>query len=297
VGKVEQGVKVFWEDGHVQKVSEVRTRAIEEITAGEVPEKDRSKDLRSRWVTSSVRIFVSPRMPPFVLPSGYSRIRVVNSFDELISTPFGDGVNGLCWPRTLAGHFDEIVACLDVGEGITTLDDEHLRALPLSAAGQAARDILLQDQERLRAHGLEPVLDCINGCPRDDESAVVPTDVYSFHADSATAAADTWLCSYHVSATEGLRNDEAKRRVDVPETRARLLELYGGQDDAGFREFLQENCYDLHYAPLPHARPFSFGLGNLWRIAVDYPGSPVPPCIHRAPETVPGQPPRLLLLS
>ncbi len=41
----------------------------------------------------------------------------------------------------------------------------------------------------------------------------------------------------------------------------------------------------------------SFGLGNLWRIAVDYPGSPVPPCIHRAPITRPGRPPRLLLIS
>ena len=27
------------------------------------------------------------------------------------------------------------------------------------------------------------------------------------------------------------------------------------------------------------------------------PGSPVPPCIHRAPETHPGDPPRLLLIS
>ena len=64
-----------------------------------------------------------------------------------------------------------------------------------------------------------------------------------------------------------------------------------------FREYQAENCYDLHYAPLPHARPFSFGRGNLWRIAVDYPGNPVPPCIHRAPTTLPGQPPRLLLIS
>ena len=36
---------------------------------------------------------------------------------------------------------------------------------------------------------------------------------------------------------------------------------------------------------------------HLWRIAVDYPGSPVPPCVHRAPETRPGRPPRLLLIS
>jgi hypothetical protein len=85
--------------------------------------------------------------------------------------------------------------------------------------------------------------------------------------------------------------------VDIPATRAELLRLFGGEDNDDFREYLKENCYDLHYAPIPTARPFSFGLGNLWRIAVDYPCSPVPPCLHRAPETLPGQPPRLLLIS
>jgi hypothetical protein len=30
---------------------------------------------------------------------------------------------------------------------------------------------------------------------------------------------------------------------------------------------------------------------------VAYPDSPVLPCIHRAPETCPGDPPRLLLIS
>jgi hypothetical protein len=109
--------------------------------------------------------------------------------------------------------------------------------------------------------------------------------------------ADTYLCSYTEAASEGLRNDEAVRHVDIPETRAQLLEEFGGEDDDAFLEFLNGNYYDLHYAPLPHAQPFSFGLGNLWRIAIEYPGSPVPPCIHRAPTTFPGQSPRLLLIS
>jgi hypothetical protein len=238
-----------------------------------------------------------PRMLSFIPPSSYSRIKVVNSFDELISTPFAAGVNALCWPRTLPGDFGEIVKRLGVEKGITTVDDARLGGLLLSDAGKIARDILLEDQELLRARGLSPVLDCIDGCPRDDASAVIPTDVYSFHADSAPVAADTWLCSYHVAATEGLRNDEARRRIDIPETRARLVQLFGGEDGDGFREFLAENCYDLHYVPTENARPFSFGLGNLWRIAIEHPDCPVPPCIHRAPETLPGQPPRLLLLS
>jgi hypothetical protein len=80
-------------------------------------------------------------------------------------------------------------------------------------------------------------------------------------------------------------------------TRAELLSAFGGDDGPDFRAFLTDHCYDLHYAPAAGARPFSFGHGNLWRIATDYPGSPVPPCVHRAPDTQPGDPPRLLLIS
>lgn len=240
---------------------------------------------------------MSPRPPPFVPPSGYRRVKVVKSFDELVTTPLDDGVNALCWQRTLSGDFSEVVAQLGASEGITTLDDARLEALAVSAAGRAAIDVLLEDLRLLRAHGLAPVLDCIHGYPRDEEPGPVPTDVYSFHADRATVATDTYLCSYTEAASEGLRNEEARRRVDVPEIRAELLRLFGGEDNGDFLEYLSENCYDLHYAPAPEARPFSFGLGNLWRIAVDYPGSPVPPCVHRAPATLPGRPPRLLLIS
>ena len=234
---------------------------------------------------------------PFTPPPGYACIKVVGSFDELVSTPFADGVNALCWPRTLTGNFDEIVARLGVIKEITSLDDDDLRALTLSDAGRAARDILIEDQRLLRDHGLEPKLDCIPAYPRDDESGLVPTDVYSFHADSANVMADTFLCSYTVASSEGLRNEDALRCPDIPETRAALLRQYGGADDDGFKVFLNEHFFDLHYIAVPGARPFSFGLGNMWRIATEWPGSPVPPCVHRAPATLPGQPPRLLLIS
>ena len=240
---------------------------------------------------------MSSSLRSFAAPSDYSRIKVVKSFQELVTTPFGEGINALCWQRTLTGDFNEVVERLAVSEEMTTLDDARLKALRLSAAGRAAVGVLLEDQQLLRAHGLASVLDCIHGYPRDEEPSVVPIDVYSFHADSATVEADTWLCTYHGLSSEGLRNDEARRRVDIPVTRAELLRLYGGEDDEGFLEYLNENFYDLHYAPLPQARPFSFGLGNHWRIATDWPGSPVPPCLHRAPATRPGEPPRLLLIS
>ena len=236
-------------------------------------------------------------MTLFLPPQRYTRIRHVKSFQELIHTPFGAEVNALCWERALPGDFAEVVAHLQGGEGVTILDDAYLRSLPVSAAGRSAITLLLEDLRLLREHDLAPVLNCIHGYPRDENAGPVSTDVFSFHADSATVETDTWLCTYHGPPSEGLRNDEARRRVDIPETRAELLKLFGGEDDDAFRDYLKENCYDLHYAPVPEARPFSFGLGNLWRIATDWPGSPVPPCIHRAPATRTGQPPRLLLIS
>lgn len=233
----------------------------------------------------------------FVPPPGHRCIRVVASFAELVGTPFAGEVNALCWPRAPAGDFGEIVAQLGDGDGITSLDDARLRSLRLSQAGRSARDGLLADLQLLRAHGLAPALDCIRAYPRDAADATVPVHVYSFHADRAPVAADTFLCTYHGAPSEGLRNEDARRRVDDPATRAALLQEYGGADDAGFREFLRENCYDLHYAARPGAVPYSFGVGHLWRIAIAYPGSPVPPCVHRAPENRPGDPPRLLLIS
>jgi hypothetical protein len=231
------------------------------------------------------------------LPSDYPRIRRVNSFQELATTPFAEGVNALVWERSLPGNFAEVIAKLGAGEGIVTLEEEALRALELSAAGRIAVDGMLADLKALRDRELAPVLNCIHGYPRDEASGPVPTHVMSFHVDSAPVEADTWLCTYHGACSEGLRNEDAQRRVDIPATRAELLKLYGGGEDAGFREFLNEHCYDLHYAAKPGAIPFAFGVGNLWRITTDWPGSPVPPCVHRAPETAPGDPPRLLLIS
>ena len=236
-------------------------------------------------------------MAALSLPTDYPRIRQVGSFDELISTPFGNGVNALCWPRTLTGDFSDVVRHLALDDDLTTLDEEILLALPLSEAGQIAVAILLRDLRSLRDLELDPVLNAITAYPRDEEPGAIPVDVYSFHADSAPVVAETWLCTYHGAPSEGLRNDEGIRRLALPGMREILLAEYGGTDDEGFTDYLSEHCYDLHYAPLPAAQPFSFGVGHLWRIAVDYPGSPVPPCLHRAPESLPGDPVRLLLIS
>ena len=233
-------------------------------------------------------------MTLFPPPPGYERIKIVSSFQELVETPLGEGINALCWRRALSGDFVEIARHLDVGEGMVSLGEECLRELSGSVAGRQAIEILIEDQRLLRAHGLAPELNCIGGYPRDDGAGPVPVDVYSFHMDSAPVETDTYLCSYNATSSEGLRNDEAWRCVDIPETRAALLELFGGEDGYEFREYLRECCYDLHYEAAEGARPFSFGVGHLWRIAVEYPGNPVPGCIHRAPVD---RGPRLLLIS
>jgi hypothetical protein len=233
---------------------------------------------------------------PVLSPAARARVRFVDSFAALRTTPFAGNVNAFCWPRALAGDFAEVAAQLGAGEGIDRLDEARLDALTLGPAGRIARDVMLADLKLLRDHGLAPELNCIHAYPRDDADAAVPTDVLSFHADSAPVEAATWLCTYHGAPSEGLVNEEAMRRIDVPATRAALLREYGGADDAGFREFLHENCYDLHYVPTPGAQPYSFGVGHLWRIAVDWPGSTVPPCVHRAPAQAVGEP-RLLLIS
>lgn len=235
---------------------------------------------------------MSASLPPPANP----RLKVVSSFAELVATPFANGVNALCWPRELRGDFGEVVRALGPGDGLVNLDATRLNALELGTDGRAAREFLLADLRLLHTQGLAPVLNCIHGYPPDEANATVATDVFSFHADSAPVEAATWLCTYHGAPSEGLCNEDALRRIDVPSTRAALLKEYGGADDADFAEYLRENCYDLHYAPRPAAQPYSFGLGHLWRIAIDWPGSPVPPCVHRAPATVPGEP-RLLLIS
>lgn len=235
-------------------------------------------------------------MASFLPPPRNECVQIVNSFAELVATPFAGEVNALCWPRMLAGDFAEIVAKLGAGEGIVRLDEPQLNALELSEAGQLARATLIADLALLRDEGLAPELNCLHAYPRDDSGSAVSTDVYSYHADSAPIEASTWLCTYHGPTSEGLRNVDALRKSDDPATRAQLLGEYGGADDETFAEFLREHCYDLHYAPRPGAQPFAFGHGHLWRIALAWPGNPVLPCVHRAPPQGPGDT-RLLLIS
>ena len=158
-------------------------------------------------------------MIPFTLPANNARTKAVGSFHELVTTPFADGVNALCWERTLLGDVGEVVDQLGGGVGITMLDGARVRGVTVSAAGRVAIDQMLEDLRLLREHELDPVLNCIHGYPRDEDAGPVVTDVFSFHADSAPVETDTWRVTYHGLPSEGLRNDEAQLRVDVPATR------------------------------------------------------------------------------
>src|SRR4051812_40797473 len=106
-------------------------------------------------------------MIPFTLPAAYPRIKRVSSFEELVTTPFADGVNALCWERTLAGDFAEVVERLGSGEGIVTLDEARLQelGLSLSASGNVAIEVMLEDLRRLREQERDPVLNCIHEYP------------------------------------------------------------------------------------------------------------------------------------
>ena len=200
-------------------------------------------------------------MAPFTLPPGYHRIKLVKSFEELVTTPFGDGVNALCWPRTLPGNFGEVVEQLGVSDEMATLDEARLRSLPLSDAGRAAVDVLLADQQLIRDPRPRPPssIAFMVILRDDDPTRPCPPIVYSFHVDSAPVETDT---RRRVAIPRRpLQRRPAQRRSATARGCPRkpgpnCSSTSVGEDNAGFREYLEENCFDLHYAPVPQARPF-----------------------------------------
>lgn len=212
-----------------------------------------------------------------------NQIHYVANFQDLVSTPFHGEINAICWTRKLSGDFSEIVKKVELNGNISAIEEEELRELQLSEQGQLAREILLNDFMLLKAHGASPILNVIKYYDRDDTDPFFPTDVYSFHVDRSPVPTDTFLCTYYGEPSEILPNSQGQKKVLIPEIRNELKKQYGGADE-GFESFLTEHFFDLHYQAKPDACPISLGLGHLWRLAVDHPGSQVPPCLHRAPK-------------
>lgn len=224
----------------------------------------------------------------------HPQITSVTTFDALVTTAFSGTTNAMCWHRKLEGDFEEIVAKLTLREIITEVSVGELLALQLSAGGHLAREIILSDLQSLTAIGALPSLNLLKNYERDEELDFFSTDVYSFHVDRSDIATDTFLCTYYGPASDILPNDAAIQKILVPEIREKLKELHDGPDQE-FEVFLKDCYFDLHYAPLPNAKPINLGTGHLWKLAIDHPEQQVLPCIHRAPAENKGQY-RLLLL-
>lgn len=210
------------------------------------------------------------------------QMKVVDDFSALINTPFQGLNNAICWQRQLQGDFKEIVQKLSLVESITEVSIDDLTALQLSTLGQIARETILQDMQLLTDVGASPVLNLLKCYERDEEFDFISTDVYSFHVDRSPIATDTFLCTYFGASSDIIANDQVEQKILIPEIRAKLRELYDG-DDAGFEAFLTEYFFDLHYQPTSDAKPINLGTGHLWRLAVDHPEQQVLPCVHRAP--------------
>ncbi|WP_107038178.1 hypothetical protein [Brumimicrobium mesophilum] len=225
---------------------------------------------------------------------GENQILQVSNFQELASTLFQGEINAMSWSRKLVGDFAEIIQKVELEGNMAELSTEDLLQLELTEQGQLAREILISDMELLKNQGASPILNIIKNYEKDESYPEFPTDVYSYHVDRSPVPTATFLCTYYGASSDILPNAQGIQKILVPEIRAELKKLYGGNDE-GFEAFLSEYFFDLHYQELPNAQPISMGVGHLWKIAVDHPDSEVLPCLHRAPEEKDGKS-RLLLI-
>ena len=223
-----------------------------------------------------------------------NQVQLVNSFVELVSTPYKGILNANCWERTLIGDFHEIIKQLETDEQIVNVEIEDLIELQLSKQGALAREILLNDFKLLSDYGASPNLNIIKSYDRDSDNPIFPTDVYSFHVDRSPIPTDTFLCTYFGDSSEIIPNSQAIQKILIPEIRQEIKERFQVSDE-NFESFVIENFYDLHYDLTPNTQPITMGNGHLWRLEIDHPQLQVPPCIHRAPLEKNGQS-RLLMI-
>jgi hypothetical protein len=227
------------------------------------------------------------------MPEIPTQLLYINNFNELITTPFKDNYNAICWKRILEGDFEELVNAITLEENMMELSEEDLLELKLSENGIIARDTILSDLKLLSNLGFEPVLNIIDHYEAD-EDLFFPRDVYSFHVDRSPIPTDTYLCTYFGDTSELIPNDQAILKINDPLIRQKLLTEYSG-DEENFKKYLEDNFFDLHYNALPNATITKAKLGHFWKLAVDHPESNVLPCIHRAPKEISGQR-RLLMI-
>ena len=210
------------------------------------------------------------------------QVKLVSTFEELISTPYSGKINAIGLIRETDADFKEIANKIELVDTITEITLEDLNALNLSEKGILARNIIIEDFTNLLEFGAQPSLNLIKSYPEDQEFDFISTDVYSYHVDRSPVATDTFLCTYYGTVSDIIPNERAIQKINIPSVREKLIELYDG-DETNFEDFLVENYFDMHYDPLENTTPYNLGLINLWKIAVDHPNQNVLPCVHRAP--------------
>ncbi len=215
-------------------------------------------------------------------PPNQITIQAITNFTDLVTTPLNGNTNFLCWERSLSGDYLEIIQQCTSTENITVIEPEQLLSLNLTAAGQVARNTILNDFQLLTDYGAAPTLNIIKQYDRDSPENIFPTDVYSFHIDRSPVPVDTFLCTYYGATTEILPNTQSIQKIQIPEIRQQLKNNFQGTD-AAFEIYLTEHFYDLHNTTLPNAQPIQIPLGHICRLAVDHPNAQTLPCIHRAP--------------
>ncbi len=224
----------------------------------------------------------------------FNQIDFVSDFKELINPPSDSQSNAWCWKRQLAGNFEELVHKLSTQEPIRVVTENELFSLELTTEGKVARNAILEDLERLRLNGSDPVVNLIRFYERDVDNPFYPTDVYSFHADQSPVSTYTFLCTYYGATSEIAPNKYCRKKSEIPEYLNAIKRQCNGDED-DLNDFLREHFLDLHYEVESAAPIIKMELGDLWKLSVDHPGSTVPPCIHRAPLEKTGES-RLLLI-
>lgn len=211
-----------------------------------------------------------------------NQVEIVDNFDDLVNFNYYGTKNAVCLDRNIVGDFEEIVSKLKLKDNITEVSIQELNLLQLSEQGSLAREIIISDYNNLANYGAQPTLNLLQSYERDDVFDFISTDVYSYHVDRSPIGTDTFLCTYFGASSDIIANNEVIQKIQIPEVRAKLKDLYD-ETDGDFEEFLKENFFDLHYQPINGATPINLGNGNLWRLAVDHPNQQVLPCVHRAP--------------
>lgn len=215
-------------------------------------------------------------------PQTNENLLFVNTFEELVSTPFEGKINAFSWKREIEGDFEAIVNAFEFQKNILEINPADLKNIKLSEAGIIARNTILNDYELLQNQGASPVLNIIKYYEEDTSFPFFPTDVYSYHVDRSPVSTDTFLCTYFGNPSELIPNEQADQKITIPEIREQLFSLFEGESTE-FESFLSDHFFDLHYKSKPNNLPIQAETGHIWRLAVDHPSSKVLPCVHRAP--------------